>query len=130
MKNLFLTIYLVLAVVFGSVGTLSANSVNGNFVCELFFRDGSSADYFITTTSTGMKSKYIKYDDPEREYVEIHKGGINDFRVFVIIGNFAVEDVVVLSATRNPREFHYNGTGTHSGDDLDYRIQRGICNKL
>jgi hypothetical protein len=129
MKNIFPTIYLVLAVLFGSVGTLSANSVNGNFVCEVFFRDGSSSDYFITTTSTGMKSKYIKYSD-ESEYVEIHKGETNDFRVFVKIGNFVVEDVVVLSATRNPREFHYNGTGTHSGDDLDYRIEKGICNKL
>ena len=129
MKNLFPTIYFVLVVLFGSVGTLSANSVNGNFFCEVFFRDGSSSDYFITTTSTGMKSKYIKYGD-ESEYVEIHKGETNDFRVFVRIGNFVVEDVVVLSATRSPREFHYNGTGTHSGDDLDYRIEKGICNKL
>ena len=129
MKNMFLTIYLVLAVLFGSVGTLSANSVNGNFVCEVFFRDGSSSDYFITTTKGGMKSKYIKYDI-ESEYVEIHKGEINDFRVFVLVGNFAVEQVVVLSATRNPREFHYNGTSTHSGDDLDYRNKKGICNKL
>ena len=129
MKNMFLTIYLVLAVLFGSVGTLSANSVNGNFVCEAFFRDGSSSDYFITTTKGGMKSKYIKYDI-ESEYVEIHKGEINDFRVFVLVGNFAVEQVVVLSATRNPREFHYNGTSTHSGDDLDYRNKKGICNKL
>ena len=129
MKNMFLTIYLVLAVLFGSVGTLSANSVNGNFVCEVFFRDGSSHDYFITTTKGGMKSKFIKYD-VESKYVEIHKGKMNDLRVFVQVGNTILESIVVLTATDHPRKFHYNGTGTESDLRLDARTRTGICNKL
>ena len=126
---MFLTIYLVLAVLFGSVGTLSANSVNGNFVCEVFFRDGSSHDYFITTTKGGMKSKFIKFDI-ESKYVEIHQGKMNDFRVFVEVGNTILESIVVLTATDHARKFHYNGTGTESDLSLDVRITKGICNKL
>jgi len=126
MKYLVLTLTLI----FSMSGLVNANSVNGSFVCELVYSDGSGQDVYITTTESGMTRKYIKYDD-EHDYVEIHKGNTNDFRVFVQVGNWITEDVVVLTATSNAREFHYNGANTSDGQDsINARVVRGICNKL
>ena len=124
--------YLVLALtlIFSMSGSVHANSVNGSFVCEIIYRDGSSEDIYISMTKRGMKTKTIKHGD-ETDYVEIHKGNTNDFRVFVQVGNFLMEHVVVLTATRKAREFHYNRTDTSGGlASINARFVRGICNKL
>ena len=130
MKNLSLTFCLVIAALFGSVGSGFANSVNGSFVCEVVFIDGSSKDIYVKTTERGMKVRRLD-SDFEEDYIEIHKGKTNDFRVFVQIQNTIQEDIVVLNATEDAREFHYNETGTSDWNvSITDRIRRGICKKL
>ena len=130
MKNLSLTFCLAIATLFGSVGNGFANSVNGSFVCEIVFIDGSSKDIYVKTTERGMKVRRLD-SDFEEDYIEIHKGKTNDFRVFVQIKNAIQEDIVVLTATEDSREFHYNETGTGDWNvSITDRIRRGICKKL
>ena len=122
----------MIAALLGSVGGGFANSVNGSFFCETVFWDGSGQDVYITTTERGMKIKLIKYGD-ESDYVEIHKGKKNDFRVFVLIKNL-FENLVVLTATEDAHVFHYNGITTATGisgrDSASQRVVRGSCKKL
>ena len=130
MKNLSLKICLVTAALFGSVGSGFANSVNGSFVCELVLRDGSGTDVYLKTTDRGMKIKRLDIE-LESQFVEIHRGKTNDFRVFVQIKNTITEDLVVLTATKDARVFHYNGTETDEyNDTVTARVVRGICKKV
>ena len=117
----------VLTLIFSMTGSVNANSVNGSLFCELVFRDGGSKDVFITTTDVGMIEKDIEYGD-ESEYLEIHRGKTNDFRVFV--QSHYPEIIIVLTATEDPRVFHYNSTITAQRESVSARVVRGNCKKM
>jgi hypothetical protein len=130
MKNLSLTFCLVIATLLGSVGGGFANSVNGSFVCERVFVDGSSQVVFITTTDRGMKLKNLDID-LESQFTEIHRGKVNNFKVFVQLNNTISEEIVVLTATDDKQVFHYNGTGTSDWKiTVNDRVSRGVCKKV
>ena len=119
----------VLTLIFSMTGSVNANSVNGSLFCELVFRDGGSKDVFITTTDVGMIEKDIEYGD-ESEYLEIHRGKTNDFKVFVQIENGIQEGIVVLMATEDQRVFHYISTITAQRESVSARVVRGNCKKM
>ena len=117
----------VLTLIFSMTGSVNANSVNGSLFCELVFRDGGSKDVFITTTDVGMIEKDIEYGD-ESEYLEIHRGKTNDFRVFV--QSHYPEIIIVLTATEDQRVFHYISTITAQREGVSARVVRGNCKKM
>ena len=117
----------VLTLIFSMTGSVNANSVNGSLFCELVFRDGGSKDVFITTTDVGMIEKDIEYGD-ESEYLEIHRGKTNDFRVFV--QSHYPEIIIVLTATEDQRVFHYISTITAQRESVSARVVRGNCKKM
>ena len=121
--------YLALAFTLFFSGPVNANSVNGSFVCQLVFSDNSGYDVYITTTDSGMTEKDIKYGD-EYKYLEIHRGKTNDFRVFVGIGNWLTEDIIVLTATEDKRVFHYINYMTRQRKTVSSRVVRGNCTKV
>ena len=117
----------VLTLIFSMTGSVNANSVNGSLFCELVFRDGSGHDVYITTTDVGMIEKDIEYGD-ESEYLEIHRGKTNDFRVFV--QSHYPEIIIVLTATEDQRVFHYISTITAQRESVSARVVRGNCKKM
>ena len=119
----------VLTLIFSMTGSVNANSVNGSLFCELVFRDGSGYDVYITTTDVGMIEKDIEYGD-ESEYLEIHRGKTNDFRVFVQIENRIQEKIIVLTATEDGRVFHYISSMTAQRESVSARVVRGNCKKM
>ena len=123
--------YLALAftLIFSFSGPVNANSVNGSFICQLVFSDNSGYDVYITTTDSGITKKDIKYGD-ESKYLEIHRGKTNDFRVFVQIGNWLHEDIIVLTATEDKRVFHYITSMTNHRETVSSKVVRGTCNKV
>ena len=125
MKHLVLTLIFL----FSMSASVNANSVNGTFVCELVFSDGSGYDVYITTTESGMIQKDIEYGD-QSKYLEIHRGKTNDFRVFVEIGSWLNENIIVLMATEDQRVFHYHGSTTMMRDTVTARAIRGNCKKM
>ena len=104
-------------------------NLDGSFLCELVFRDGSGQDVYITTTESGVTEKDIEYGD-ESEYLEIHKGKTNDFRVFVQIENGIQEGIIVLTATEDQRGFHFIGSITAQRETVTARVVRGNCKKM
>ena len=121
--------YLALAFTLFFSGPVNANSVNGSFVCQLVFSDNSGYDVYITITDSGITQKDIKNGD-ESKYLEIHRGKTNDFRVFVEIGNWLHEDIIVLTATEDKRVFHYINSMTNLRETVSSRVVRGNCNKM
>ena len=129
MKKILLKTCLFFVALFGSFSQVNANSVHGNFFCEIVFHDGSSKNIHIATTEDGMVAKNIKYGDVSK-FVEIHRGKNNDFKVFVLIENWVHEDIIVISASEDERVFHYNGTITPDRETAEKKVMRGNCTKL
>ena len=110
-----------------------ANKINGQFICELKFMDGSGGTYVIFTEGNKLKRKRLGDDDLfYSHYKLIHIGQTNEFKTFVHINNTIVEDILTITydSASSTKGYHLSITATDSGSEPKGRLSYGTCKKV
>ena len=106
-----------------------ADKINGQFICEVKFMDGSGDTVVIFVEGNKLKRKPLGKDDSwYANFKLIHVGQYNDFKTYVMIDNFAVENI--LTMTYDSGGYHLNIVNTSPGWEPKRRFRYGKCDKV
>ena len=110
-----------------------ADKINGQFICELKYMDGSEGTYVIFTEGNKLKIKMLGDDDLfYGHYKLIHIGQTHEFKTFVHINNTGVEDILTITydSASSTKGYHLSINATGSGWEPKRRLRYGKCEKV
>lgn len=110
-----------------------ADNINGQFICEITYSDGSEATSVIVVEGDKLKKKRLGFDDTwYRNYKLVYIGQFNEFKTFVgqwddiltITFNDAIDTSYVKAG------YHLNIIDTSVGWSPKRRMRYGKCDKV
>ncbi len=110
-----------------------ADKINGQFICEVMFADGSKKTIVAIVDGKNFKEKRLGDDDTwYSHYRLIHVGKTNQFKTFVMISNAVVEDLVTImfDPESGNGEYHFSSTNTSVAWNSKSRVHYGTCDKI
>ena len=110
----------------------NATELNSTFIFDVTMNsDGSGGQDASVIQENTMKIKTLGFDDAWfSNYTLIHKGKVNSFKTFVMIGNQTEENLATVSVTARKNTYHCSQTFTSKGWKPNERFAYGICKKL
>ena len=110
-----------------------ADKINGQFVCEVNYGDGSRETIVAVVEGNTLKTKRLGDDDTWYGHHKlIHIGKYNEFKTFVYINNTIVENIVtiVFDAETGNGEYHFSAVNTSVAWKSKSRVRHGTCDKI
>ena len=110
-----------------------ADKINGQFICEVMFSDGSKETKVAVVEGNTLKTKRLGDDDTWYGHHKlIHNGKNNEFKTFVYLNNAIVEDIVtiVFDPESGTGEYHFSAITTGVAWKSKSRVVHGTCDKI